>query len=118
MLAEARERTGLAVVTEVIGVETLPDVAEYADVLQIGARNMQHYPLLEAVGKVNKPVLLKRGMYRDARRVPPGGRVHHQRGQPEGDPLRAGRPNVRGLRPQHADAGDHSRAAGARRTCR
>jgi 3-deoxy-7-phosphoheptulonate synthase len=62
MLVEARSRTGLAIVTEVIGVESLPAVAEYADVLQIGARNMQHYPLLEAVGKVDKPVLLKRGI--------------------------------------------------------
>lgn len=62
ILAEAREKTGLAIVTEVIGLEQLPAVAQYADVLQIGARNMQHYPLLEAVGKTNKPVLLKRGM--------------------------------------------------------
>ena len=62
LLAEARDRTGLAIVTEVIGLEQVDAVAEYADVLQIGARNMQHYPLLEAVGKVNKPVLLKRGM--------------------------------------------------------
>jgi len=62
ILAEARERTGLAIVTEVTGLETLDDVAEYADVLQVGARNMQHFPLLEAVGKANKPVLLKRGM--------------------------------------------------------
>lgn len=62
ILAEAREQTGLAIVTEVIGLEQVDEVAEYADVLQIGARNMQHYPLLEAVGKANKPVLLKRGM--------------------------------------------------------
>ncbi len=62
ILARAREETGLAIVTEVIGLEQVDMVAEYADVLQIGARNMQHYPLLEAVGKVNKPVLLKRGM--------------------------------------------------------
>ena len=62
LLAEARQETGLAVVTEVIGLEQLQACAEYADVLQIGARNMQHYPLLEAVGKVNKPVMLKRGM--------------------------------------------------------
>jgi len=62
MLAEARERTHLAVVTEVVGVACLDAVAEYADVLQIGARNMQHYPLLEAVGKLDRPVLLKRGM--------------------------------------------------------
>ena len=61
MLAEARDRTGLAIVTEVIGVECLDEVAEYADVLQIGARNMQNYPLLEAVGRAGKPVLLKRG---------------------------------------------------------
>lgn len=62
LLAAARERTGLAVVTEVIGLEQVDMVAKYADVLQIGARNMQHYPLLEAVGKTSKPVLLKRGM--------------------------------------------------------
>lgn len=62
ILAEARDRTGLAVVTEVVGLESLDAVAQYADVLQIGARNMQHYPLLTAVGKVRKPVLLKRGM--------------------------------------------------------
>jgi len=62
ILARAREETALAIVTEVIGLEQVDIVAEYADVLQIGARNMQHYPLLEAVGKVNKPVLLKRGM--------------------------------------------------------
>jgi 3-deoxy-7-phosphoheptulonate synthase len=62
ILAEARDATGLAIVTEVIGTETVDLVAEYTDVLQIGARNMQHYPLLEAVGKVDKPVLLKRGL--------------------------------------------------------
>lgn len=62
ILAEAREATGLAVVTEVIGLEQVKPCAEYSDVLQIGARNMQHYPLLEAVGKTNRPVLLKRGM--------------------------------------------------------
>jgi 3-deoxy-7-phosphoheptulonate synthase len=62
ILAEARKQTGLAVTTEVIGLEQVESVAEYSDLLQIGARNMQHYPLLEAVGKTDKPVLLKRGM--------------------------------------------------------
>ena len=62
LLAEARDKTGLAIVTEVIGTEQVKLCADYADVLQIGARNMQHYPLLEAVGKVTTPVLLKRGM--------------------------------------------------------
>lgn len=62
LLAEARDRTGLAIVTEVVGLEQLPACVELADVLQVGARNMQHYPLLEGVGKTDKPVLLKRGM--------------------------------------------------------
>jgi 3-deoxy-7-phosphoheptulonate synthase len=62
LLAEAREETSLAIVTEVVGVDQVDDVAQYADVLQVGARNMQNYPLLEAVGHVQKPILLKRGM--------------------------------------------------------
>ncbi len=61
-LAEARERTGLRVVTEVTTVEALPAVAEYADMLQVGARNMQNFGLLREVGKCGKPVLLKRGL--------------------------------------------------------
>ena len=61
ILAAARDETGLAVVTEVISTEDVPLVARYADVLQIGARNMQNYRLLEAVGEEGKPVLLKRG---------------------------------------------------------
>jgi 3-deoxy-7-phosphoheptulonate synthase len=61
ILAEARAETGLAIVTEVLRTETVEEISEHADVLQIGARNMQHYPLLEAVGKSDKPVLLKRG---------------------------------------------------------
>ncbi|KKL54392.1 hypothetical protein LCGC14_2265880, partial [marine sediment metagenome] len=61
ILADARDATGLAIVTEAIGVAELGPVAEVADVVQIGARNMQHYPLLEAAGKCGKPVLLKRG---------------------------------------------------------
>jgi 3-deoxy-7-phosphoheptulonate synthase len=62
LLAEAREATGLLVITEVKDTESLPLVAEYADVLQVGARNMQNFSLLEAVGRVQKPVMLKRGM--------------------------------------------------------
>ncbi|MBZ0309423.1 MAG: 3-deoxy-7-phosphoheptulonate synthase [Anaerolineae bacterium] len=62
LLAEAREATGLPIVTEVMDSELVPLVCEYADVLQIGARNMQNYALLNAVGKSQHPVLLKRGM--------------------------------------------------------
>jgi 3-deoxy-7-phosphoheptulonate synthase len=60
-LAEARNQTGLAIVTEVLAPEQVDLVAAYADVLQIGARNMQNYPLLEAAGVCGVPVLLKRG---------------------------------------------------------
>ena len=61
ILAAAREVTGLPVVTEVMAGSDVPLVARYADVLQIGARNMQNYRLLEAAGAAGKPVLLKRG---------------------------------------------------------
>jgi 3-deoxy-7-phosphoheptulonate synthase len=61
-LAEARRETGLAVVTEVMAPEQVPLVTTYADILQVGARNMQNYALLHAVGEAQRPVLLKRGM--------------------------------------------------------
>lgn len=61
-LAEARAVTGLPIVTEVMDTRDVELVAEYADVLQIGTRNMQNFSLLRAVGRTNKPVLLKRGM--------------------------------------------------------
>src|SRR5437773_3318259 len=61
LLAEARAETGLAVVTEVMAPEHVELVGKYADVLQVGARNMQDYPLLEAVGEADLPILLKRG---------------------------------------------------------
>ncbi|MCB2154909.1 3-deoxy-7-phosphoheptulonate synthase [bacterium] len=62
LLAEARERTGLRIVTEVVSVTDIPLLVEYADVLQIGARNCQNFALLSAVGETKKPVLFKRGM--------------------------------------------------------
>jgi 3-deoxy-7-phosphoheptulonate synthase len=61
-LAEAREATGLGVVTEVMSPEQVDLVSQYADMLQVGARNMQNYALLHAVGESQFPVLLKRGM--------------------------------------------------------
>ena len=63
MLAAARKKSGLPIVTEVMDPRHVPLVASYADVLQIGTRNMQNYPLLREVGKTRKPVLLKRGMW-------------------------------------------------------
>jgi 3-deoxy-7-phosphoheptulonate synthase len=62
LLARAREETGMAIVTEAIDPEGVDAVAEYADIIQIGARNMQNYSLLRRAGRARKPVLLKRGM--------------------------------------------------------
>jgi len=62
LLSEVKEKVGLSIVTEVMSPELVPVVGEVADILQIGARNMQNYALLEAVGRYDKPVLLKRGM--------------------------------------------------------
>jgi 3-deoxy-7-phosphoheptulonate synthase len=62
ILAEVRETTGLPVVTEVVDAHDVPLVAEYADMLQVGTRNMDNFALLQAVGRAGKPVMLKRGM--------------------------------------------------------
>jgi 3-deoxy-7-phosphoheptulonate synthase len=62
MLARAREESGLAIVTEVMSERDVPLVAEYADILQIGTRNMENFSLLEAAARSGKPILLKRGM--------------------------------------------------------
>jgi len=62
LLAKARKLTGLPIITEVMDTAEVPLVADYADILQVGTRNMQNFNLLRAVGKVNKPVMLKRGL--------------------------------------------------------
>ena len=62
LLAQARRRTGLAIVTEVMSDADAPLVSQYADILQVGARNMQNFALLKALGRCGKPVLLKRGL--------------------------------------------------------
>jgi 3-deoxy-7-phosphoheptulonate synthase len=62
MLARARQETGLAIVTEAMSEADVPMVAEYADILQIGSRNMENYALLEAAARSGRPILIKRGM--------------------------------------------------------
>ena len=62
ILAEVRQETGLPIVTEVLDVKDVDLVAEYADMLQIGTRNMQNFGLLQAVGRVGKPIMIKRGL--------------------------------------------------------
>jgi 3-deoxy-7-phosphoheptulonate synthase len=62
LLRKAADRHGMAVVTEVMTIDQIDTVSQYADLLQVGARNMQNYPLLTALGQADKPVFLKRGM--------------------------------------------------------
>ncbi len=62
LLRQAADRNHMAVVTEVMSIDQIEQVSEYADLLQVGARNMQNYPLLTALGHAGRPVLLKRGM--------------------------------------------------------
>ncbi|MEA1960986.1 MAG: 3-deoxy-7-phosphoheptulonate synthase [Bacillota bacterium] len=62
IMAEAREQTGLPIVTEIMDQKSLPMLEEYADIIQVGARNMQNFFLLRELGKVKKPILLKRGL--------------------------------------------------------
>ncbi|MFZ9969875.1 MAG: 3-deoxy-7-phosphoheptulonate synthase [Bacteroidia bacterium] len=62
LLREAADKYGMAVVSEIMSEDKIPELLEYADILQVGTRNMQNYPLLRALGKAGKPILLKRGM--------------------------------------------------------
>ena len=61
-MRSAADKFGMAVVTEIMSIDKIDELVQYADILQVGTRNMQNYPLLRALGKINKPVLLKRGM--------------------------------------------------------
>jgi 3-deoxy-7-phosphoheptulonate synthase len=62
LLREAGDKYGLAVVSEIMSIDKIDELVSYADILQVGTRNMQNYPLLKALGKCGKPILLKRGM--------------------------------------------------------
>ena len=62
LLREAADKYGMAVVSEIMSEDKIPELLEYADILQVGTRNMQNYTLLRALGKAGKPILLKRGM--------------------------------------------------------
>jgi 3-deoxy-7-phosphoheptulonate synthase len=62
ILASVRDRYGLPVITEVMAISQIEEIAAYADVLQVGSRNMQNFDLLKALGQANKPILLKRGL--------------------------------------------------------
>ena len=101
-LAEARKRTGLPVVTEVLETESAELVAEYSDILQIGARNIQNFTLLRRVGEMGKPVLLKRGMATSIQEFLLSAEYILAAGNPQRDPLRARHPHLRDLHALHA----------------
>ena len=61
-MVEARKRTGLPIVSEIMGVDKIDEFVENVDLIQVGARNMQNFDLLKALGMIRKPILLKRGL--------------------------------------------------------
>ncbi len=101
ILAEARELTGLPVVTEVMAPEMVPLVARYADVLQIGARNMQNFALLHAAGESQRPVLLKRGIAATIDELLMAAEYILSHGNRARHPVRARHPHLRDLHPQY-----------------
>ena len=94
LLAMAGKETGLPIVTEVMSPDSVGLVAEYAALLQVGARNMQNFDLLREVGRSKKPVLLKRGMSATIEEFLGRSRIYPGRGEPECHPLRAGNPHL------------------------
>ena len=102
ILSRVRAETGLPIVTEVLDTETAELVAEHADCLQVGARNMQNFSLLKKLGRIKKPVLLKRGMSATIEELLLSAEYLLAEGQLRRHPLRARHPHVRGPHPQHA----------------
>ena len=102
ILAEAREETGLPVVTELLDPQHADAIAEHADVIQIGARNMQNYALLEVAGKLGKPVLLKRGLSSSLDELLQAADYVLKEGNEARDALRARHPHVRDRHALHA----------------
>ena len=108
-MVKAREATGMPIVSELMSEDRIPEFEEYVDVVQIGARNMQNFQLLKAVGKMHKPVLLKRGLCMPncyavlgfLQYVYHERRVYHGRRQRAGHPVRARHPYLREVHPQH-----------------
>ncbi len=102
MLALAKRETGLAIVTEAMDDEGAELVAEYADCIQIGARNMQNYSLLRTVGRLGRPVLLKRGLAATITDLLLSAEYILSRRKRAGHPLRARRAQLRYRRAEHA----------------
>ena len=118
LLAEVRAETGLPVVTEVMDTRDVDIVAEHADMLQVGARNMQNFALLAELGRVQRPVLLKRGLSATITELLMAAEYIMAHGNHAGGALRARHPHLRARDAQHARRRRRSRCSSARRTCR
>jgi len=95
LLKEARKASGLPVITEVMSPEEAEWVAPHVDILQVGARNMQNFSLLKVLGRLDRPVLLKRGMAATVDGgMAPGSGVHPRGRQRPGHPVRTGHPEL------------------------
>ena len=101
LLVAAGRETGLPVITEVMAVDQVQRMAKAADILQIGARNMQNFDLLREVGKAGPAGAAQARPVQHDRGVARGGRIHRGAGQSAGDPLRARHPDLRERHPQH-----------------
>ena len=113
ILVKAREETGLPIVSEALDTRDVAWMCDYVDVIQIGARNMQNFPLLKEAGKTRMPVLLKRGMNSTLLRMAQLRRIHPQRRQRQRHPLRARHPDLRNLHPEHPRPERRPRGPGA-----
>ena len=113
LLAEAKAETGLPIVTELMDVRDLEPVLEVADVVQLGARNMQNYTLLTEVGRAGKPVLLKRGLSATLEELLMAAEYILKEGNEDGHALRARHPHVRAELPLHARPDGRAGAARA-----
>ena len=100
LLVLAKQETGLPVVTEVMTSENVALVARYADILQVGARNMQNFDLLRELGRIRKPVLLKRGMSATIEEFLAAAEYILAEGKSQRHSLRAGHPDIRDSHPQ------------------
>ncbi len=113
ILKATGERFAMPVVTEVMDPRQLDMVVEYADMIQIGARNMQNFDLLKEVGRTRTPVLLKRGMAATVKDLLMSAEYILSQGNREVDPLRARDPQLRGLDPEHARPVERAQHPGA-----
>ena len=82
LLLEAKKETGMPIVTEIMDASHI-DLFENVDIIQVGARNMQNFELLKELGRIDKPIFLKRGLLRYASGIPYECRIHYGRGQPK-----------------------------------